>query len=180
MCLSECRNYIQHFNSKNYKSVFLKYYVPTITLPLHKNKGSLTLCTLFCHLRIVLFFFFFFVCLFFKLTFSKKIFQEYHQSVKQFGSRSGPTFCRAWYGSKLFAKVIRRQQKSPLAGKELNPNLKRGINSQKKKLSFKKKSTKWSPQPSLKYWDILCIVVLFLFVFFFVFLSFFLKKRHDS
>ena len=32
-------------------------------------------------------------------------------SVKQFGS---------WSGSKLFAKVISRQQKSPLAGKELN------------------------------------------------------------
>ena len=31
---------------------------------------------------------FFFVC-FFKLIFSKKIFQEFHHSVKQFGSRSG-------------------------------------------------------------------------------------------
>ena len=29
-----------------------------------------------------------------------------------------PTFCRAWSGSKLFAKVISRWQKSPLAGKE--------------------------------------------------------------
>ena len=28
----------------------------------------------------------------------------YHQSVKQFGSRSGPTFYRAWSGSKLFEK----------------------------------------------------------------------------
>ena len=28
----------------------------------------------------------------FKLTFSKKVFQEQHQSVKQFGSRSGLTF----------------------------------------------------------------------------------------
>ena len=66
----------------------------------------------FCHLWIVFNFSFFF----------KKIFQEYHQSVKQFGSRSGPTgptFCPAWSGSKLFAKVISRQQKSPLAGKEL-------------------------------------------------------------
>ena len=58
------------------------------------------------------FFFFFF-------NFFKQIFQEYHQSVKQFGSRSGLTFCRAWSGSKLFAKVISRWQKSPLAGKEL-------------------------------------------------------------
>ena len=31
------------------------------------------------------------------------VFQEYqyHQSVKQFGSRSGPMFCQAWSGSKL-------------------------------------------------------------------------------
>ena len=29
-------------------------------------------------------------------------------SVKQFGSRSGQMFCRAWSGSKLFAKVISR------------------------------------------------------------------------
>ena len=57
---------------------------------------------------------FFVVCgfFFFKLRFSKKIFQEYDQSVKQFGSRSGPTSCRA----KLFAKVINRQQKLPLVG----------------------------------------------------------------
>ena len=43
---------------------------------------------------------------FYWFFFFKKIFQEYHQSVKQFGSRSGLTFCRAWSGSKLFAKVI--------------------------------------------------------------------------
>ena len=36
----------------------------------------------------------------------KNIFVEYHKIVKQFGSRSGTTFSRAWYGSKLFAKVI--------------------------------------------------------------------------
>ena len=56
--------------------------------------------------------------IFFKSYFFKNIFQEYHQCVKQFGSRSGPKFCRAWSGSKLFAKVISRWQKSPLAGKE--------------------------------------------------------------
>ena len=43
-----------------------------------------------------------------KLTFQKFI-QEYDQSVKQFGSRSGPTICRAWSGSKLFAKMISRR-----------------------------------------------------------------------
>ena len=56
---------------------------------------------------------------FFKINFFKIIFQEYHQSVKQFRSRSGPTFRRAWSGSKLFAKVISRRKKSPLVGKEL-------------------------------------------------------------
>ena len=49
----------------------------------------------------------------------KKVFQERYQSVKLFGSRSGPTFGRSWSGSKLFAKVISRQQKLPLARKEL-------------------------------------------------------------
>ena len=31
-----------------------------------------------------------------KSTFFKKIFQEYYQSVKQFGSRSGPKFFQSW------------------------------------------------------------------------------------
>ena len=42
------------------------------------------------------------------------------QGVKQFGSRSGPTFCRAWSGSKLFEEVISRRQNLPLVGKELD------------------------------------------------------------
>ena len=40
--------------------------------------------------------------------FFEKFFQEYHQSVKQIESRSGPTLCWAWSGSTLFAKVISR------------------------------------------------------------------------
>ena len=52
----------------------------------------------------------FFVIFFFKF------FQDHLQSVKQFGSRSGPTFCRSWSGFKLFAKVISKQQNLPLAG----------------------------------------------------------------
>ena len=32
---------------------------------------------------------------FFEITFFEKFFQEYHLSVKYFGSRSGPTYCRA-------------------------------------------------------------------------------------
>ena len=42
---------------------------------------------------------FFVVCGFFFLInffFKTKTFQEYHQSVKQFGSRSGPTFCKGY------------------------------------------------------------------------------------
>ena len=62
---------------------------------------------------------FFFLINFFQKKKKKKCFQEYHQSVKQFGARSGPTFCWAWSGSKLFAKVMSRWQKSPLVGKEL-------------------------------------------------------------
>ena len=30
---------------------------------------------------------------FFKINFFEKLFREYHQSVKQFGFRSGPTYC---------------------------------------------------------------------------------------
>ena len=45
-----------------------------------------------------------------KSFFWKKIVQEYHQSVKKFGSRSDKTFCQAQDGSKLFAAVIRRKQ----------------------------------------------------------------------
>ena len=40
---------------------------------------------------------------FFQNQLFAKLFQEYHQSVKQLGSRSGPTFCRAWCGSRPFA-----------------------------------------------------------------------------
>ena len=46
-------------------------------------------------------------------------FFQYHQGVKQFGSRSGPTFCLAWYGSKLFAKDISRHSGSRFNTKQL-------------------------------------------------------------
>ena len=65
-------------------------------------------------------FFVVFCWLFSKINFFKKFFQEHCQSVKQFGSRSVPTFCWSWSGSKLFAKVISRWQKSPLATIGLN------------------------------------------------------------
>ena len=41
---------------------------------------------------------------FFKLTL-EKIFREYHQRVKQFGSRSGPTFSRPDLGTNCLQKL---------------------------------------------------------------------------
>ena len=58
---------------------------------------------------------------FFKIF--KKFFQEHYQRVKQFGSRSGPTFCWSWSWSKLFANAFSRSQKSQLARKELKLTL---------------------------------------------------------
>ena len=49
--------------------------------------------------------------LIFKIHFFEKFIQECHQRVKQFGSRSGLTFCQAWSGSKLFAKVLSEDNK---------------------------------------------------------------------
>ena len=49
---------------------------------------------------------------FFKINFFKNNFQEYHQSVKQFGSRSGPSFVRPDLDPNCLS----------VAGKELNLN----------------------------------------------------------
>ena len=46
-----------------------------------------------------------FACRVVLLFFSKYFFRN-GISVRQFGSRSGPRFCRVLFGSKLFAKVI--------------------------------------------------------------------------
>ena len=52
---------------------------------------------------------FFFVCRFlFQDELFKTFFQEYHQSVRQFGSISGWTFCQAFSVSKLFASFFWR------------------------------------------------------------------------
>ena len=56
---------------------------------------------------------------FFKIIFFRKIFQEHSKSIKWFGFRFWWTFSLSWSVSKLFAKVISRQQKSPLARNEL-------------------------------------------------------------
>ena len=50
---------------------------------------------------------FFIVCwYFFKINFWEKFFQEYHQSVKKFGSRSGPMFCQSWSVCKCYQQTI--------------------------------------------------------------------------
>ena len=41
----------------------------------------------------------------FSWFFSRPTVSKYYQGVKQFGSRSGLTFCQAWYGSELFARA---------------------------------------------------------------------------
>ena len=44
-----------------------------------------------------------------KLTFSKNYFRNIIRVLNSFGSRSGPTFCRAWSGSILLTKAISRR-----------------------------------------------------------------------
>ena len=53
-----------------------------------------------------------------KFLWGHKNIQVHHQSVKWFGSRSGPTFCRSCCVSTLFAKIINTQQKWLLTRKE--------------------------------------------------------------
>ena len=53
------------------------------------------------------------VLIFFKIKFFEEFFQKYHQSVKQFGSRSGPTFVGPDLGSNCLQKY---QQTTQLSG----------------------------------------------------------------
>ena len=55
------------------------------------------------------FFMFFVICCFFHNKLFKKKYFRNTISVKQFGSRSGPTFCWSWSGSKMVVKFISRQ-----------------------------------------------------------------------
>ena len=58
-----------------------------------------------------------------KLNIFEKFFQEYHQSVKEFGAGSGSTCCPdLGPNSMLTVKVIRRQQKLPLDGSRSDLN----------------------------------------------------------
>ena len=103
--------------STSLKSIIVYYYMVYAGKVMHilTFRKLDNFCIIFCHLLD-----------FFKTNFfSKKTFRNsYRQSVKQFGSRSdlmfypSPMLCWAQSRFKLFAMVISRQQKSPLAGKE--------------------------------------------------------------
>ena len=86
----------------------------SLTFPYNKEMCRLS------KLRMTLLACFIVVCwFFFKINFLVKFFQEYHQSVKQFGSRSGPTLCRAWSGSNCLRRL---SAEMALVGKELRIN----------------------------------------------------------
>ena len=105
-------NFIQISNNKTFSSAHLRRFTKTSkrSLNIHmsrvnfdKQYNCLTLCHLgnfecFCCL----------LMLFVDQLFAK-YFQKYSRKVKQFGFRSGPTFCQARSGSKLFANVISRR-----------------------------------------------------------------------
>ena len=73
--------------------------VPFMGFQYNKEQEQLTLCMLSifsCCFGCLL--------IFFEINVQKII--PWILSVKQFGLRSGPTFCWAWFGSELFSKVI--------------------------------------------------------------------------
>ena len=64
--------------------------------------------------------YFWFLQIFFKIIVFEKFFQEYHQSAKQVGPRSGPAFHRACSGSKIVCKDYQLVTKVAPCSKELN------------------------------------------------------------
>ena len=111
----------------------------------------------------------------FKINYFEKFFQKYHQSIKQFGSRSGSMFHGTWSGSKLFAKVISRGQNS---SQTLTPTLFSCpenvicfwpllhifIQSLQTRIFHELKQTIWTLQ-SVWYWSILFAILATLVVF---------------
>ena len=94
------------------KQIFMPNNLP-LFVHFSKHPRCLTLCMLgnfACY---------FVVCGFiFSNQLFKKIFSEYHQSVKQFECKSGPTFCWAWSGSKL-CKGYQQTTKVTTSGERL-------------------------------------------------------------
>ena len=83
---------------------------------LHICEKSILICFWFIKYCFYYFFTHYYCAIFYSLDAG---FFQYHPGVKQFGSRSGPTFFRARSGSKLSARVISRQQNVWL---DLGPN----------------------------------------------------------
>ena len=102
-----------------------------------------------------------FSCFYFFCKYFKKIFQVHYQSVKRFGSRAGPTFCWSWSGSKLFAKVISKWQKSPARRSWSGSKLIVKVISSRQKLLLASKELKHFGPPRtfvfLKCWSSTCI-----------------------
>ena len=84
------------FHIKGWDGIWLLFVKETrrfpVGFPAIKVPFCITICMLgnFACFFVVCGFFFFFLNNFFK-----NIYREYYQSIKQFGSGSGPTFCRA-------------------------------------------------------------------------------------
>ena len=71
------------------------------------ENGAFALLELALHARVIIHAFVVVVCLLFKISFSANYF-SITISVKQFGSRSGPTFCQSDLGPNCL-QVISRQ-----------------------------------------------------------------------
>ena len=78
----------------NFRAFLSTLIVPKSTFSRNSFRSSI---------RVLNFFMFFIIC-----WFLFKIFGKFSQEYKQFGSRSVLTFCQAWSGSLLFAKVVGR------------------------------------------------------------------------
>ena len=72
-------------------------WVQTVSLNYRWFNLAFQVISLFCRLLLLLFFF--------KIIFIKKLFQDYNQSVKQCGSRSGPTFVGPDLGPNCFHRL---------------------------------------------------------------------------
>ena len=97
--LSTCADSINVFDCRPPRVVMIYLFVYWVIL--HAFMSSACLLGNFACFYVFSYFFFFFF--FSKYSFGIAI------NGKQFGSRSGPTFCWAWSASKLFEKVISRQ-----------------------------------------------------------------------
>ena len=88
---------------------FVKFFLVSKVLDSISLYLSITLISInSLHAEIFFHYFCWLLIFLFKINFFENFFQEYHQSVKQFKTRSGPTKILSGLisGSKLFVKVI--------------------------------------------------------------------------